>query len=779
MKSSATRTSLLAASLYCLLASAPQLTAQVLFDNTKAETAGNADWIIDTHQPVPSPSITGISSGSSENYWTGALSSWGVALAKLGNAGQISLPGNGLETLPSGGRITYGDSSNAQDLSHYKVFVVCEPNILFTATEKTAILSFVQNGGGLFMVADHTGSDRNNDGADSQQIWTDFLSNNTVQSNPFGFSFNADNVSPTATVDNSVSNPMTHGIAGTVTTLKYDQGCTMGITDTNVAHAAVWQTNPTQVMALYGTFGSGRFCAIGDSSVVEDATSSQGTTFAGWTTPVDNGYCVINGMVWLLGGSTNGSHLPIVTSSTVSSVGTNSATLIGGFNPNGQTTTVQFEYGLTTSYGSIVPLGGTFTGSNSFAVSTSLSGLMPGTTYHFRLDATNASGLTQGADQSFTTVSTNSGGGGNVTGVLAGWDFNTITNFGPSPMAPTTNAANLTVTGLTRGSGVGTGGTSAARGWGGTTFNSASAAAAVTANQFATFAFNASAGYRVSFSSVSHIDYRRSSTGPTNGVLQYQIGNGAFTDIIALSYPASGTGASLGAVDLSGIAALQNIAAGTNVTFRLVNYGATGSGGTWYLYDTTNSTALDFVVLGTVTSTTTSSNTAPIFTAPIGGTNIAINAGVNLSVSCTATDSDLPSQTLAYTLLSGPTNATVNAGSGNFNWRPTVAQANSTNLVKVVVTDNGTPNLSATNSFTVTVNPLTSALLTSAAVTGGQFHCTINGPTGPDYSVQVSTNLAGGLWSSLFSTNAPALPFTFTDTNSVQPQRFYRIVIGP
>src|ERR1017187_4738628 len=73
---------------------------QVLFDNTKSESVANANWIIDTHQPIPSPSITGITSATLESYWTGALSSWGVALAKLRNSGQISLPGNGLETLP-------------------------------------------------------------------------------------------------------------------------------------------------------------------------------------------------------------------------------------------------------------------------------------------------------------------------------------------------------------------------------------------------------------------------------------------------------------------------------------------------------------------------------------------------------------------------------------------------------------------------------------------------------------------------------------------------------
>src|SRR6476646_8397465 len=66
-------------------------THRVLFDNTKAETAGNADWIISTSQPDP---LGQNSSPSSESDWTGALSSWGVALQKTGNYS--------LKTLPSG-----------------------------------------------------------------------------------------------------------------------------------------------------------------------------------------------------------------------------------------------------------------------------------------------------------------------------------------------------------------------------------------------------------------------------------------------------------------------------------------------------------------------------------------------------------------------------------------------------------------------------------------------------------------------------------------------------
>src|SRR6266567_2941557 len=115
---------------FCLAASSGS--AQVLFDATKAETAGNADWVINgTSQRILSPPVSGVTAGTSETYWTGALSAWGVALAKLLNSGQISLPGNGIETLPSGASITYSNGANAQDLSNYQVYVVCEPNIKF------------------------------------------------------------------------------------------------------------------------------------------------------------------------------------------------------------------------------------------------------------------------------------------------------------------------------------------------------------------------------------------------------------------------------------------------------------------------------------------------------------------------------------------------------------------------------------------------------------------------------------------------------------------------
>src|SRR5262249_34600258 len=110
----------------------------------------------------------------------------------------------------------------------------------------------------------------------------------------------------------------------------------------------------------------------------------------------------------------------------------------------------------------------------------------------------------------------------------------------------------------------------------------------------------ASNGYRVSFKSIARFDYRHSATGPANGLIQYQIGSGSFADIATVSYPTNGASSSgsVGSIDLSTIPALQNVDPGTNVTFRIVNWGGTSSAGTWYVFDVMSSSAPDFVVQG-------------------------------------------------------------------------------------------------------------------------------------------------------------------------------------
>jgi hypothetical protein len=170
-----------------------------------------------------------------------------------------------------------------------------------------------------------------------------------------------------------------------------------------------------------------------------------------------------------------------------------------------------------------------------------------------------------------------------------------------------------------------------------------------------------------------------------------------------------------------------------------------------------------------------SANTSPVL-APIG--NRTVNVGSNIVFTASATDTDSPPQTLTFSLLSGPGNATLNPNSGAFSWRPAVINANTTNAFALKVVDSGSPILSATQSFTVTVNPLTQPTAASIALNNGQFGFQISGQPGPDYAVQVSSNLFN--WSTLFITNSPAMPFSWTDTNpAAMPAQFYRIKVGP
>jgi phosphodiesterase/alkaline phosphatase D-like protein len=95
---------------------------------------------------------------------------------------------------------------------------------------------------------------------------------------------------------------------------------------------------------------------------------------------------------------------PTVATGTHSHVTDSSAALHGSVNPNGQATTYFFQWGLTTEYGVNSVAHSAGPGTKPVAVSTTASGLIPGTTYHYRLVATNDSGTALGADRTFTTA---------------------------------------------------------------------------------------------------------------------------------------------------------------------------------------------------------------------------------------------------------------------------------------------------------------------------------------------------------------------------------------
>src|SRR5208337_3924401 len=88
--------------------------------------------------------------------------------------------------------------------------------------------------------------------------------------------------------------------------------------------------------------------------------------------------------------------------------------------------------------------------------------------------------------------------------------------------------------------------------------------------------------------------------------------------------------------------------------------------------------------------------------------NQTINELAALVVSNTATDTSIPDVSLAYVLVNAPADAGISSN-GIITWTPSQAQAPSTNVFTTVVSDNGSPVLSATNSFMVVVNDLNSA----------------------------------------------------------------------
>ncbi|MET8585645.1 hydrolase [Streptomyces collinus] len=278
-------------------------THRVLFDNAHAETAGNADWIISTSQPDP---LGQNSSPSAETDWTGALSSWGVALQKAG--------GYSLKTLPSGAGLSYGGSS-ATDLSNFDTLVLPEPNTLFTTAEKTAIMTFVKNGGGLFMISDHTGADRNNDGQDAVEILNDLMTNNSVDStDPFGFSIDSLSISsdyPSAISDST--DPVLHGSFGTVSKSLIASGTTATLkpADNSAVKGLLYRTGysgNTGAFFLTSTFGSGRVAFWGDSSPIDDGTGQSGNTlYDGWNdSGATNAALALNATAWLAGSGTSG-----------------------------------------------------------------------------------------------------------------------------------------------------------------------------------------------------------------------------------------------------------------------------------------------------------------------------------------------------------------------------------------------------------------------------------------------------------------------------------------
>ncbi len=93
---------------------------------------------------------------------------------------------------------------------------------------------------------------------------------------------------------------------------------------------------------------------------------------------------------------------PTAITQAATSVTGSSAVLNGTVNPNGLATSYYFQWGTSTSYGNTTSTQSAGSGTSNVAVNAPISGLSGGTTYHFRLVATNSDGTTNGSDLTFT-----------------------------------------------------------------------------------------------------------------------------------------------------------------------------------------------------------------------------------------------------------------------------------------------------------------------------------------------------------------------------------------
>ena len=104
------------------------------------------------------------------------------------------------------------------------------------------------------------------------------------------------------------------------------------------------------------------------------------------------------------GGSKIDSSKPDAATGDSSDITTGSAILQGLVNAHNRTTMVSFEYGLTETYGSKTASRGVGNGNTGITVVQMADGLLPGTTYHYRVSAANSHGTTLGEDRTFTTA---------------------------------------------------------------------------------------------------------------------------------------------------------------------------------------------------------------------------------------------------------------------------------------------------------------------------------------------------------------------------------------
>jgi PKD repeat protein len=512
-----------------------------------------------------------------------------------------------VQTLPPTGRVTYGDATNAQDLANYAVYIIPEPYLKFTAAEKQAILSFVQNGGGLFMVGNHPGAVRysGTGGTDAYTVFNDLVAANG--GNPFGFTF-VPGHGPGDTLANTTSTAFATGTSPAEQAIIHGAYGGLGLMDFHSYSYLNFNTaqNPnvqeilhTQISGDTGSFivtctvGAGRVVAISDSSPSDDGT----TTTSGKSLHASYGInsnraFYLNATTYLAG--TTSAPVPSVS---IVSPASNPTILVGG--------SVSFQGSASISDGSSMTYSWSFGDGATAAVLGPVSHTYAATgTYTATFTATSNQGKSASATRTVTvnpasytlTASAGTGGAISPTGAV------TVASGGSQTFTITPAAgyviSSVTVDGVNQGA------------LSSYSFNN------VTASHTIAAAFAASAG-----SSLKETFDSGTKTAYAMGTVALPTGTWTLNDALlgnTTADPRVGT-QSVRTRNSGKVTLNFNFATGAKtVSVKHAKYGTDGSS-TWGLWYSTNSGSTWTQAGGTVTTSSTTLATAS-FTVNVAGT---------------------------------------------------------------------------------------------------------------------------------------------------------------
>jgi hypothetical protein len=255
-------------------------------------------------------------------------------------------------------------------------------------------------------------------------------------------------------------------------------------------------------------------------------------------------------------------------------------------------------------------------------------------------------------------------------------------------------------------------------------------------------------------------------------LLQYSFDGSTFTDITNISFSSSASsGVALGPIDLTSVAALQNIPSGTNVTFRLVLFNGTSATANWYIFQrTTSASPYELEFSGNLTPLV-AGVMPPSITVQPANTNVF--AGNNAAFSITATgNAPLNYQWLKAGVPVSNGGAISGALTNVLTFVP--AATNHTGNYSVIVTNLGGSVTSSVAALTVV--PVPPLVLSNSG--GGFVLAAGDGAIGNRYIVQATTNLVSPIvWvpvmTNLIGTNGL---IQFNETNSAAPYQFYRVL---